>query len=127
MGQGIRTRYSEAFKQQVIAEIESTGISQNGIKERYGIGSVASVHGWLKKYGRNDLLNKVVRVETKDERDQLKSLKEEKQRLESALAQSQLKILALETLIDVAEEHYRVDIKKNFGRKPPSDSPVKPV
>jgi hypothetical protein len=37
--------------------------------------------------------------------------------LESALAQSQVKLFAYESLVDVAEEHYGADFKKNFGAK----------
>jgi hypothetical protein len=64
------------------------------------------------------MLPKVVRVETPGEVDRIKALLAEKQKLESALAQSQLKVLALEELIKVAEETYHLDIKKKPGRKP---------
>ena len=42
---------------------------------------------------------------------ELEKLKEEKQQLESALAQAHLKILSLETIIELAEEHYGESIK----------------
>jgi hypothetical protein len=47
----------------------------------------------------------------------IKRLEQEKQALESALAQSQLKILALESLIEAAEGQYGIEIKKNFNTK----------
>ena len=65
--------------------------------------------------GKGHLLEKVVHVGTPEERDNVKGLEKDKQRLESALAQSQLKVLALEELIRLAEQMYKVDFKKNSG------------
>ena len=65
-------------------------------------------------------------METTHERDLLKELEEEKQRLESVLAQSQLKIMPLEKLIEVAEQHYRVDLKNHFGTNPANEAKGKP-
>jgi transposase-like protein len=118
MPEGITKRYSEAFKAQVIKEIEAGTVGMAEARRRYGIAGSGTIHWWLKKRGQNHLLNKVVRVERADERDRVKELESEKRRLESALAQSQLKVLALEELIKVAEEKYRFDIKKKSGGKP---------
>jgi hypothetical protein len=48
----------------------------------------------------------------KDETDRLKQLEKEKEALESALAQAHLKIITLESLLEVAEEHQQKDLKK---------------
>lgn len=106
-------RYSEAFKLEVIQEIEA-GMNLTQVGKRYGV-STCGVRRWLAKYGKNHLLSKVVRVETLDEKDRMKELEKEKQRLESALAQTQLKVIALEEMIRLAEVTYKVDIKKNSG------------
>lgn len=108
-------RYSEAFKAEVVQAIETGRMTTHEVMKRYGIGGLWTVQAWLRQSGKNHLLRKVVRVETLDEKDRLKALEKEKQRLESALAQTQLKVMALEELIRVAEEHYKVDIKKNSG------------
>jgi hypothetical protein len=39
------------------------------------------------------------------------------EKLESALAQAHLRNLALESLIEVAEKYYQVDLKKNLARR----------
>ena len=57
-----------------------------------------------------------------DEIDRIKELEREKQELESALSQAHLKILCLETLVDETEKHFGVDVKKNYGIKPPKAS-----
>ncbi len=113
-------RYSQAFRRQVVQDIENGRFTIHGASQRYGI-AYGAVQYWLRREGKKHLLGKVVRVETVDERDRIKQLEQEKQALESALAQTQLKLLAMEKLIEVAEEHYKIDIKKNSGQ-PPSKS-----
>jgi hypothetical protein len=70
------------------------------------------------KFGKNHLTNKVVRIEMKGERDRLKELEAEVKKLKIALADATLAKDALETLIEVVNEHYDTDVKKNLGRKP---------
>ena len=53
----------------------------------------------------------------RDEKDKLKELERQKRELESALAQSHLKNLCLEALIECVEERYEVHVKKTFGQK----------
>lgn len=108
-------RYSLAFKQKVVSEIESGRLTQFDARKMYGIAGCDTIQKWIKKLGKNHLLNKVVRIEMKDEKDRIKELQREKRDLESALAQAHLKNLVLESLIEAAEEHYQVDLKKTFG------------
>lgn len=57
--------------------------------------------------------------------DKIKQLEKEKKALESALARSQLEVLAMESMIEVAESHYGVKIKKTMGPKKPKAGPGK--
>jgi len=106
--------YSQAFKQKVISEIESGKLTINGARKLYGIGGGSMIQTWIKKLGKFHMLNKVVRVEMKDELSKLKQLEKDKKELESALAQAHLKLLAYESLIEVAEENLGIDLKKNL-------------
>ncbi len=110
-------RYSLAFKQKVVSEIESGRLTASEAKRVYDIRGAETIPLWIKKLGKFHLLNRVVRVEMKDEKDQIKELKRQKRELESALAQEHLKNISLEVLIECVEEHYGVDVKKNFGAK----------
>jgi len=114
--QTISYRYSEAFKQKVISELERGKYNKSELSRLYGV-SQNSINKWIRKYGKNHLIEKIVRVEMKGEADRLKQLEKEKQQLESALAQAQLKIITLEATIEVAEEKFNVDLKKNSGMK----------
>lgn len=82
-----RVRYSDAFKRQIVAEIESGRHgSLNGVAQAYGIGGMSTVARWVRQYGREDLLPKTVRIETLKERDKLKEARKRIRELEAAVA-----------------------------------------
>ena len=84
-------RYSEGFKLQVVSELESGKFKCIfKARTRYGIKGCGTIERWLRKYGKNHLLNKVVRVESPKDRDQLKEMKAEIRELKSALADAHL-------------------------------------
>jgi len=109
--------YSSAFKQKVIAEIESGKLSIEQARKIYNIGGSATISKWIKKYGKNHLLGKIVRIEMADETSELKKLRNQKAELESALAKAHLKILSLESIIEGAEEELGIELKKSTVRK----------
>jgi len=111
-------QYSISFKQKVITEIESGKLTKEGARKLYGIGGGSVINGWIKKLGKLHLLNKVVRIELKDEGSRLKQLEKEKKALESALAQAHLKLIVYESIIEVAEEELGIDLKKNLKPEP---------
>jgi transposase-like protein len=108
-------RYSISFKQKVVKEIEEEGLSYTEVRRRYGIKGADTVQRWLGQLGKNHLIQKVVRVEMKDEKDRVKELEAEVKKLKAALADSALENYAMKTLIDVVNEHYGTDVKKNLG------------
>jgi len=108
-------RYSISFQQKVVREIEEEGLAIEHIKRRYGIKGGETVQKWLRKFGKNNLLNKVVRIETMEEKDRIKQLEQEIKKLKMALADSMLEKRCLEVLIDEANKEYKTDLKKNFG------------
>ena len=101
----ITIRYSEAFKLQIIQELESGKLDcVNHARERYGISGSATIRGWLKKYGRQDILPKRVRVEMPDEKDQIKKYKERIRLLEKALADSKVSEVVNQAYFEIACE-----------------------
>ena len=107
-------RYSISFKKHVVEELESGG-SFSFLQKKYDIRGAETIQKWVKLFGKNHLLNKRVRIETMDEKSRLKELEEENRRLKMALADSIVATNMLETLISVANEEYKTDLKKNFG------------
>lgn len=108
-------RYSISFKQKVVREIEEEGLSISSMRRRYDIGGAATIQKWLYHYGKNHLLNKIVRIETMEEKDRIKQLEEEVRRLKLAYADVSMQRDILTTLVEVVNEHYATDVKKNSG------------
>ena len=123
-GDLVSYRYSMAFKQKVIREIESGKYSLREASKIYSI-SDQSLYNWLRKLGKNHLIGKIVRIEMKGEADRIKQLEAEKKELESALAKAHLKIITLESTMEVAEEKYKIDFKKNSGLKGSKEAGIK--
>jgi transposase-like protein len=118
-------RYSLAFKQMVVSDIELGKYTITQAKRIYDIGGWETIEKWVKKFGKEHLLNRVVHIEMKGEKDRIKELERQKRELESALAQEHLKNICLESLIECVEEHYQIDVKKNFGDKVSEDQEKK--
>ena len=110
-------RYSEAFKREVVRQIEAGELTAGQASRRYGLGEGETIYRWLRTYGIHDHRVRVMRIEKPGEVDRVRQLEKEKRELESALAQAQLKILVLESTIEAASERFGMDVKKNFGTK----------
>lgn len=110
-------RYSISFKQKVVKEIEEEGLSLSRVSRRYGIKGGSTLRRWVKEFGKHHLLNKIVRIEMKGEKDRVKELESEIRKLKIALADTTMEKHTLETLIEVVNEHYETDVKKNLGQQ----------
>ena len=115
-------RYSISFKQQVVREIEEEGKGIEEQRRRYGIKGMSTIQQWIRKFGREHLLNKIIRIETMEEKDRIKQLEQENKKLKMALADAYLAKDCLEVLVELANEHYKTDLKKSFGDKGPAGS-----
>jgi transposase-like protein len=121
MGKVLR-RYSEAFKRSVVAEVES---GRYTVLEAARVHQVnfTSVYKWLKELGSPDTQTRIVRIEMPNERDRIKELEKEKRALESALAQAHMKIILLESTVEVLEEKAGMRVKKKTDT-PSSSEPT---
>ena len=88
-GRRIEIRYSEAFKMEVVREVEVGGIAFDAISMKYGIKGKGTVSSWVRQYG-NGTRGKVIRVESPGEINELKRLKARVRQLESALADANI-------------------------------------
>lgn len=100
-------RYSEAFKLKVVSEYEAGKFrTYEEARKAYGIKGCGTVRYWLKKYGKTHLLSRIVRVETANERDQVKALKKEISQLKEAVADSKVQELIHRAAFEVVCEQY---------------------
>jgi transposase-like protein len=121
-----RIRYSDAFKRKVVEEVECGRYSISGALRVYDIGGNMTIQRWMRKLGKRHLVGTTVRVEMEDERNKVEALEKEKQALESALAQAQLKIIALEKTIAFLEEKSGAEVKKKSDAPSSSESSKTP-
>lgn len=119
-------RYSEAFKSQVVREIEEGKLAScHAATERYGIGGSVTVSRWVKEYGRSHLLGKVVRVETAEERDEMKRLKQRIRELEALVADQALDLAVERTYVKLACREAGIQDVDAFKKKVPGTAPTR--
>ena len=108
-------RYSEAFKIQVVREVEREYVSVQAVKRKYGIGQ-GTVNHWVRKYG-NGSRGKIIRVETPEQIDELKRLKDRVKRLESLLADANIDLAIERGYTQIACEHAGIKDVEEFKKK----------
>lgn len=122
----VHMRYSLAFKQQVVAEIEAGRFrSICRASEHYGIGGTTTVRRWLKQFGKNHLIPKVVRVEKPNEASQVHELKKQIRQLKQALGETHLHNVLNESYLSIACEQLGQDVEA-FKKKAATERSIKP-
>jgi transposase-like protein len=116
-------RYSEAFKRQVVEQIES-GKFHNAWHARrsLGIRGTTTVIRWLRQYGTDKCIPKCIKIMSLKEIDETKELKKRVRSLESALADAQMRSLLSDSYLKIACERMDTDpeqFKKNTPRRYP--------
>ena len=115
-------RYSQAFKLEVVRELERDLMPIDQVRRKYGIG-VGSIQRWIAQYG-NGSRGRIIRVETAKEINELKRLKERVKRLESVLADTNLDLALERQYTRLACERAGIqdvaEFKKKAGGPPPT-------
>jgi transposase-like protein len=111
-------RYSEAFKLKVVKELETGKLSTfSAAMERYGIKGSETIQSWVRKYGKNHLLCKVIKVQTADEKSEIKKYKSEIRKLKEALADAHLDLIIEKEYFTMACEVANIDSPEEFKKK----------
>ena len=118
-------RYSEAFKMEVVREMETQGLSCSAAGRKYGIKGRNTVEKWASKYGQG-LIGKVIRVETPQEVNELKKAKERIKRLESLLADTNLELALERQYTRLACERAGIEDVEEFKKKAAGKRPTEP-
>lgn len=112
-------RYSEAFKCQVLNEIEAGTLTFSSAKAKYKIAGGQTIMNWARKYGRFGMIPILIRVEKPNERSEIKALKDENKRLKEAIADMVLHQRIAESTLEVIceQQGWNVEeIKKKAGQ-----------
>lgn len=105
-------RYSISFRRQVIADLERGRFdSIESTRRHYGIGGTSTIQKWLRKYGKNHLLPKVVIVQKPNERDQIGELKRQLAELQRALGQTQVENVLNAAFLKIACEELDCEVE----------------
>ena len=113
-------RYSESFKLQILSELETGKYTKSEIMRIYGVGG-GTLDRWIKKYGKFDLLNRRIKIETMEDIDKIKRLESEIKQLKELLVRKDIKGFLDESYLDYAAKqlgYKNVDeLKKKLKEK----------
>ncbi|CAA7197653.1 hypothetical protein CHRY9293_03726 [Chryseobacterium potabilaquae] len=114
--------YSLSFKLSVVQEVESGSIGNRAAMRKYGIQGHGTITEWRRKYGNFDIDNHSQSKSMQSPEQKIKELEEKVKRLErhnqfleNCLTESEDKAAILDKLIDLAEEEYLIQVRKNFS------------
>lgn len=113
--------FSESFKKSKVREIERNLTTVRMVSKEYDV-STTAVYKWLYKY--SIFLAKQVRqiIEPMSDAQKIKDLRKKIQELEQLVGQKQIQLEFKDKMIELAEQMYKIDIKKKLGSKPSNGS-----
>ncbi len=107
-------RYSEAFKRQLVTDFESGQYSVLELERLHGVGS-RTLYKWIYKFSTfNEKGYRIVEMKDSSSK-KVRELEQKIKELERAVGQKQIKIDYLEKMMEIAQEEYNIDIKKNYN------------
>ncbi len=103
--------YSEEFKRELVRLFESGKYRVLELESLYGV-SNRVIYRWIYRYSQfNKTGSRIIEMK-ESATNKVKELENRIKELERKLGQKQIKIDFLETMIEVAEEQLKIDIKK---------------
>jgi transposase-like protein len=118
-------RYSEAFKIELVRELEGGELNFSQMMRKYGIGGRDTLPRWVAQYGKGSI-GKIIRVEKPEEVNELKRLKERVRRLEAALADANLDLALERQFTRLACERAGIQDVSEFKKKAAGRPDIKP-
>jgi len=113
--------FSESFKQQKVRELEKNLTTMAELSREYQV-TRSAVYKWVYKYSLMKKKGVKQVVELKSDTQKLVALKEKIKELERLVGQKQIELEFKDKMIEIAEDLYKIDIKKKFGSRPSSGS-----
>ena len=106
--------FSEDFKRRKVSEIDRNLVSISATCREYQV-SHAAVYKWIYKYSamRKKGIKQV--VENKSDSKKLQEMRDQIRELERIVGEKQIKLDFQDKMIELAEQTYKVDIKKKYS------------
>jgi transposase-like protein len=105
-----RRRFSEEFRKEQVALIESGERTVSEVSKLYEI-KTANVRRWLKKYGKQKLPDPIL-ITNADDYQRVKYLEAEVKKLKEIIGDQQVELVVKNELIRMAERKLGEDLKK---------------
>jgi transposase len=118
-----KNRYTDLERLDILRDHFESGSSRIGTARKFKLGTPTLINSWIERFSFEELelssdckysQDMKKKLQTSEAQELLEARVKE---LEKALAYSKLETLALNTLIDVAEEHEGIRIRKKSGAK----------
>lgn len=111
------SKYETSFRRWLVQEVESGRMSWQDARSRFQMRHRFDVvyKEWQKKYSE-EIIVSLPLMSAKDRIDN-KQLEERVKQLEKELELAQMKVVAVNMMVDIAEKEYKLDIRKKFGPK----------
>jgi hypothetical protein len=116
-------KLDDALRMKIIGE-HLEGSSKYSLVKKYKLGHPGTISDWMRIFGISEAQKQGVpesfmkkRKQDENKSTEVMALEKEIKALKLGLARAEMKALAYDTMIDLAEEHYQIDIRKNSGTK----------
>jgi transposase len=109
--------FSEAARKAIVSELEKGEISKAEAARKYNVSEV-SIYNWIRKYSNQYQPQIVTVVEHQSDSKKNKALEAELAKAYEMLGRLQAENMFLEKIVELADEHFATDLKKNFATKP---------
>lgn len=110
-------KYTEAFRISVVQEYLSGGMSKYALCKKYSIPQACTLTAWLRKFVGEEEKECPMKKEKVTESEEVIRLKRELKEAKLALYQEKMRADLYDTMIDVAEEMFKIPIRKKAGTK----------
>lgn len=117
--------YSEEFRQKVVREVLNGELKLCEASRKYKITGHSTISKWIKKYLiKNGKVENISYIEannsvymTESEKTEIELIKQENEKLKQELSFASMRVIALETMIDLAEKELKINLRKKCSTK----------
>ena len=113
-------KYDTAFKLKIARLYFESADTVQGIARKFNIPH-QSVSRWAQEFSCELAEEIIIPPMTEQEQKEVEALQKQIEALKKKLEYDQIKIFALETMIDLAKTELGIDVRKNYGAKQPKE------
>lgn len=109
--------YEVSFRRWLVGQIDAEKMSFQQARDRFDLGSQYRriIRNWQERY--SDDIHLSLQAMSGKERTDVKALEKRIKELEKQLELAKMKNVGLNTMIDIAEQDYKLEIRKKSGPK----------